>query len=161
MIGAVRAELATIRQTRSVVLVLAGAIAIAGLAPLTASAKALTDLLHTEIIILTLFVLMASVIVTAGEYQHRTVGWTLIGTPRRGRVVIAKLLAVGAMGGVTAAAALVATGGVARADHGALPVGTDVDALIAGQLALGILTACFGAAWAWPCETFREGSRSC
>jgi pimeloyl-ACP methyl ester carboxylesterase len=40
-------------------------------------------------------VLVAGVIAAAGEYEHRTVAWTLLGTPRRGHAVIAKLLAVG------------------------------------------------------------------
>jgi hypothetical protein len=51
MSRAIRAELETIRRTPSIMLILAGAIAIAALAPLTASAKALAEVLHTEIII--------------------------------------------------------------------------------------------------------------
>jgi len=69
-----------------------------------------------------LFTLALGVIVMAGEYRHRTMSSTVLATPRRLRIVVAKLVAlllVGAGYGVAAIAASVLAGATVIAVRGA------------------------------------------
>jgi ABC-2 type transport system permease protein len=140
----VRAELRAMRQTRSVVLVSALAVAVAALAAATASAHQLTDLLRTEIVVLTLLVLIAGAIAGASEFQYRTISWTLLATPDRRAAAAAKVVATAVLGAVIAAAVLGATLAVGVLKEGTVPLGTGAGELVAGQLVLGALTAVFG-----------------
>jgi ABC-type transport system involved in multi-copper enzyme maturation permease subunit len=49
------------------------------------------------------------VLIVAGEYRQRTILQTFLAEPRRGRIVLAKLVTTGVLGGVAAAAIYVAT----------------------------------------------------
>jgi ABC-2 type transport system permease protein len=84
-------------------------------------------------------VLLVAIGATAGEYRHRTISTTFLVTPRRGRVLVAKLLAQGALG------ALFATATIAIGLMAALPalLGAEggvelVDAHV-GRSALGLV----------------------
>ena len=59
-----------------------------------------------------LLVLILGVLVAAGDYRHQTITWALLGTPRRGRVITAKLLACAVAGLAVGVAAAAATGGL-------------------------------------------------
>jgi hypothetical protein len=71
--------------------------------------------------VITLIALLLGVLGMAGEYRHHTVTTTFLATPRRGQVVVAKLLAHGLVGalmglGTLAAAGLVAVPWLASSD---------------------------------------------
>lgn len=91
-----------------------------------------------------LLVVLVGVLSATGELRHRSLTATLLVTPRRDRVVLAKVLASGLLGGTftamlgLGAAAYGMASGVLRAP---LPAG-DVARIVAGA----ILVACF---WAW------------
>jgi ABC-type transport system involved in multi-copper enzyme maturation permease subunit len=132
--------------TRSIVLVLVVAVVVAGLATVISHNAKLTAGLHTEIIVLTLFLLIATAIASAGEYTHKTIEWTLLGTPRRGSAAIAKLFKGAIIGLVLATVVLAVTWGVSAGTESKFRVGTAVGGVIAGQLILGALTGAFGIA---------------
>jgi ABC-2 type transport system permease protein len=62
-----------------------------------------------------LLVLILGIVVTAGEYRHRTITWAFLATPRRGRVITAKLAACGLLGLLIGVAAAVVTGAATAA----------------------------------------------
>ena len=93
-----------------------------------------------------LFVLMLGIIVTAGEYRQNTAVDTFLTTPRRTRVLMAKLatsMATGVVFGVVAAVVAIATAGIAYRSRGlAFPLGT----VLVWQILLGaiVYAALFG-----------------
>lgn len=98
-----------------------------------------------------LFVLALGIIMSAGEYRHRTATDTFLTTPRRGRVITAKLLAavvVGVLFGALAAGASVATAvGTYRLEGLTFPMGS-VDAWVSvgGAVLYATFFAAIGAA---------------
>ena len=146
MMRFVRAELRSIRGTRSIAATAVGAVAIAAVAAIFGTANELTDLLQTEVVVLSLLLLIAGAIAGAGEFQHGTVVWTALAAPRRGDAVAAKLIAAAVLGIVVTAAVLGVTWIVGALKEGGLSAGTGVGELVAGQLVLGMLTAIFGLA---------------
>ena len=96
-----------------------------------------------------LFALILGILVTAGEYRHRTVAWVLLVTPRRGRVITAKLGACAVLGVLVGAAAVAVTAPVtavllAITDR---PMWTPgVPAVLAGCVLSTTLWCVFGAA---------------
>jgi hypothetical protein len=142
MINALKAELRTIYYTRAVALtVLATAVIAAVIALADRQNKQ-----QPETVVLSLGVLIIGAIDGGGEYQHRTIEWTLLGTPRRGTAGAAKLAAAVLTGVFAAALILTVTWAIAAVVHSGMRVGVPVGTLIAGQLALGALTGAFGLA---------------
>jgi ABC-2 type transport system permease protein len=142
----VHAELRAMRQNRAIAATAGGAVVVAALSALFASANELVDLLQAEVVVLSLFVLIAGALAGAGEFQHGTVVWTVLAAPKRPVAGVAKALAAAVLGAVVAAAVLGVTWAVGAIKEGGLPAGTGVGELIAGQLAVGMLTGVFGLA---------------
>lgn len=90
-------------------------------------------------------VLVVGVLISAGEYHHRTAGDTFLTTPRRARVLGAKLIVAASLGAVvgavTAAACVAAAAVVYRTEAAALSITTS-DVLLAIP-ATAIYTALF------------------
>jgi ABC-2 type transport system permease protein len=59
-----------------------------------------------------LFLLVLGVVVSAGEYRHGTIAWTLLVTPRRARALSAQVLACAAAGLVVGLAAAAVTAAI-------------------------------------------------
>jgi ABC-type transport system involved in multi-copper enzyme maturation permease subunit len=113
MITQISAELLKLRTTRSTKGVFLGAVLVAGLLGAATvgtaggenaalgSAGNLANVVGASS--LPAFVmLIVGILAMAGEYQHRTVTSTFLAAPRRGRVLAAKLVAIGAVGPVMA-----------------------------------------------------------
>ncbi|HEX2063141.1 MAG TPA: ABC transporter permease [Acidimicrobiales bacterium] len=83
-----------------------------------------------------IIVLLLAILGMAGEFHHQTATQTFLVTPRRGRVVAAKLVAYAAMGMAFAAVASVVT--VAIAVPWLAAEGADVS-LLDGEIGLGLL----------------------
>jgi ABC-2 type transport system permease protein len=88
--------------------------------------------------------LILGILISAGEDRHRTILSTYLAEPRRGRILLAKLITVGALGAVGGAAFFGLTLGVALPIYAAngvhnLPV--DVSALALGTV---LITCCYG-----------------
>jgi hypothetical protein len=92
-----------------------------------------------------LFALITGVLLVAGEYRHRTVTWVLLVTPRRSRVVLAKLVTCAVVGLVVGLMAVVAT--VVTLLVSAGPVFTqDVPLVLLGSVASTALWTVLGGA---------------
>jgi ABC-2 type transport system permease protein len=110
-------EFLKLRTMRSPLLLLAAAqvIVVAGIGGVMLSGPNVRDpeiarqaVAHAGLV--SLFALVIGIIAVAGEYRHKTISDTYLGTPRRGRVVLAKLVAYTVAGVVFGVAcAIVAT----------------------------------------------------
>jgi hypothetical protein len=142
----VDAELRSLWATRSIQLAAAGAVVAGALAAAFGTASELTDLRHAEIVLMTLFTLVAGAIAGAGELQYGTVVWTLLAAPNRPAAALAKLAAAAVLGAAIAVGVLAATRGVGGLKEGGLPAGTGIGKLLVGQPVLGMLSGAFGLA---------------
>jgi hypothetical protein len=146
MTNALTAELRSIRGSRAVTLTVLATVVIAAVIAVADRQTKLTGLLQPETVVLSLGVLITGAIAGGTEYQHRTIEWTLLGTPRRGTAGVAKLTAALLTGVFAAALTLTVTWTIAAAMNSGMRIGVPVGTLIAGQLALGALTGAFGLA---------------
>jgi hypothetical protein len=103
-------------------------------------------LLQPETVVLSLGALIAGSVAGGSEYQHRTIEWTLLGTPRRRTAGAAKLAAALMLGAGAGALTLAVKWTLATVVDTGMHVDVPLGTLIAGQLALGALTAAFGLA---------------
>ena len=146
MTNALRAELRSLRFSRAVMLAVLIAAVIAGFVVLVDHQTKLTGLLQAETVVLSLGMLIAGAAAGGSEYQHRTIEWTLLGTPRRATAGAAKLGAAVLFGACAATLTLAVTWALAAVVDPGIRVGVPVATLIVGQLALGALTCAFGVA---------------
>ncbi|MFI6538649.1 hypothetical protein ACIBHY_39785 [Nonomuraea sp. NPDC050547] len=96
------------------------------------------------------FALILGILGMTGEYRHQTITWSFLITPRRERVVTAKLAAYGIVALILAlvsAAATVAFGSVALATRGLPPMSADVPAVLTGAVLSTTLYGVFGVAF--------------
>lgn len=91
-----------------------------------------------------LFVMIIGVMLVAGEYRHRTITWALLVTPRRSRVVVAKLVTCGIVGLIVGLAAAVATAVTVFASTGLFNGGVPL-ALLGSVLSTALWTVFGGA----------------
>ena len=146
MTNALKAELRSMRDSRAVMLATLIPALIAGLLVLVDHQTKLTGLLQAETVVLSLGMLIAGSVAGGSEYQHRTIEWTLLGTPQRRTSGTAKLAAALLLGAGSAALTLAVTWALTTVIDPRLHVDVPLATLIAGQLALGALTAAFGLA---------------
>jgi ABC-2 type transport system permease protein len=116
---------------------------------ITASDPTLVTKLISHAGILSLFALVLGVNAVAAEYRHRTITDTYLATPRRERVIVAKLVTytgVGLVFGIASAAVAVATTAAwFAAKDVPLTLGTDeVMRTVAGAIAWNALYAALG-----------------
>lgn len=154
----IRTELLKLRATRSFLVALAGTPVISVLVVLAVYGTAghqgndplgpesLVQVLGAPASIVTTLAMLLGIVGLAGEYRHKTITTTLLATPRRGRVVAAKVAAQAVAGGVIGAITLATTAAVAvpwllQADV-AVRVGSDGARVAAG---LVLSTALHGA----------------
>jgi ABC-2 type transport system permease protein len=95
------------------------------------------------------FAMIIGIIVVASEYRHKTITWTFLVTPRRGRVITGKLVAAGLLGlllGLAAVAVTTPVAAVLLAVHD-YPVTTpDLPVVLLGSVLSTVLWSVFGAA---------------
>ena len=89
------------------------------------------------------FVLLLGIIAMTGEFRHMTITSTFLATPRRGRVLVAKMLLFGAIGVAVAVLTLgtvVVTTVVALLpfDHAPVTLGTIVTVLVGAAIGLAL-----------------------
>jgi ABC-2 type transport system permease protein len=95
------------------------------------------------------FVMIVGIILTASEYRHRTVTWTFLVTPKRGKVITAKLITAAIIGLAVGLAAILLTAPVAAALLAAndYPVWTsDIPLVLIGSVLSTVLWCVFGTA---------------
>lgn len=153
LISAEFRKLRTIR-TPWVILAVQQVIIIAGIAGLVVSGDDLGAPTSTRSVLAhagvpALLTLVLGITAVAGEYRHRTITDAYLGTPRRDRVVAAKLVAyavVGAAFGVVNAASALAAGAVAMSvEDTALDLASaDVWRTLAGGVGWNVLYAAIG-----------------
>jgi len=89
--------------------------------------------------------IVSAVLASAGEFQHRTIRTTLLASPRRGRVLVAKSAVAGAYGGLLVllgVAGAVVAGVVTAAGSGAVFAGRSVSwGHLFGAVAVGAVFA--------------------
>jgi hypothetical protein len=146
MTNALKAELRSLRHSRAVMLAALIPAVIAALIVLVDHQTKLTGLLQAETVVLSLGMLIAGAVAGGSEYQHRTIEWTLLGTPRRGTAGTAKLVAAVLLGACAGALTLAVTWALATLVDPGIRVDVPVARLIVGQLTLGALTCAFGLA---------------
>lgn len=148
----VRAELAKLRTTRTTPVLLAAMLAYAvvtvvfivtaagtqGNPPL--HADSLRQLLAAPSRVVAGAVLLVGILALAGEFRHQTITHTFLVTPRRGRVVAAKLTAGALVGLVFAAASIVVVLGVGLPWLAAKGVPIQFTGVV-GQQVAGVLAA--------------------
>jgi ABC-2 type transport system permease protein len=129
-------ELLKLRTTRSHIVLLAAAqlVIVAGVSGLFVSGQSdVADPLTAQRAIahaglVSIFSLILGILAVAGEYRHRTITDTYLGTPRRGRVITAKLGAYAltgvAFGVISTVTAVVATAIWLNAKGGTLDLGS-------------------------------------
>ncbi|MEV4319625.1 hypothetical protein [Actinocrispum sp. NPDC049592] len=96
-----------------------------------------------------IFALLVGIQLTAGEYRHQTITWTLLVQPNRGRVITTKLVACGVIGAAMGVAAAVVTApatALMLAVSGNPVVTPGVPAALLGSVLSTALWAVFGAA---------------
>lgn len=94
-------------------------------------------------------VMIIGILLVAGEYRHRTVTWAFLVTPRRGRVITAKLLAGGVVGlvvGVLATAVTTPLTVILLSIKDGTVFTAEVPAVLLGSTAGTALWCVFGAA---------------
>lgn len=130
-----------------VIVGVAGAVGTAS--DVTSRDTALKGIAHAGL--MSLIALVLGILAVAGEYRHRTITDTYLATPRRGRVVAAKLavyIGTGiAFGVVVAATALLATVAIVAAKGGSVDLSdADVWRMVAGGIAWNAAFAAIGVA---------------
>lgn len=96
-----------------------------------------------------LFAMVLGIMLTAGDYRHRTITWTLLVMPHRGRVIAAKLVAGGIIGLLVGIAAAVVTTPVTAgllAGTGRPVIDAGVAGVLVGSVLGTMLWTTFGAA---------------
>lgn len=155
MIGLVRAELLKIRSTRMWWGLLAGTAAFVALtvvATVLAAGQQGAPSLDDPATVRsawaaassgTTFTLILGILAMTTEFRHQTISATFLATPRRARVVVAKMLANGLFGTLfglvgTALTAALAFPLLALRDAPAIPGSTIAQVLVAGVLGTGV-----------------------
>ena len=149
----IHAELFRVRTTRATWALLAGALGLVALvlyAPLERAGTGGYPSLGTPHSLQTIlaaprfalyFTVLLGILAFAGEYRHRTITATFLATPRRGRVVLAKLAAYGLAGLGFGAVVTAAAYGAALAWHRAKGVPLDLLAPDVALTGLGLALA--------------------